>query len=134
MTTDTQTTATVSKIANVIIPVRDQDGMLAFYTDKLGLEQRADIPFGNGDRWIEVAPAGTETVIALCPPGPSNDAGSRQTGITLQTDDIEGYRERLAAAGVDVDDEVSRMGDPVPPLCWFRDPEGNSLMLVEVSD
>ncbi len=130
MSTNTETT--VSRVANVIIPVGDQDAMLAFYTQKLGLEQRADIPFGNGDRWIEVAPAGADTVIALCPPGPSSEAGGKETGITLQTDDIDAYRAQLADAGVDVDDEVSRMGGPVPPLCWFRDPEGNSLMIVEV--
>ena len=134
MATDTTTTATVSRIANVIVPVRDQDAMLAFYTEKLGLEKRADVPFGNGERWIEVAPAGTETVIAICPPGPNGTTGDKETGITLQTDDIEGYRDRLAEAGVDVDAEVSRMGDPVPPLCWFRDPEGNRLLVVEVSD
>ena len=131
MSTTTKTT-TVSRIANVIIPVADQDGMLDFYTETLGLEKRADVPFGNGDRWIEVAPAGAETPIALCPPGPSGEAGGKDTGITLQTDDIDAYRDQLAAAGVDVDAEVSRMGDPVPPLCWFRDPEGNSLMAVEV--
>ena len=131
MATDTETTtATVSKIANVIVPVSDQDAMLAFYTEKLGLEKRADVPFGNGERWIEVAPSGSETVIAICPPGPSNQSGGKETGITLQTDDIEAYRDRLAAAGVDVDDEVSRMGDPVPPLLWLRDPEGNVLMVV----
>lgn len=130
MSTDTETT--VSRVANVIVPVGDQDAMLDFYTQKLGLEQRADIPFGNGDRWIEVAPAGADTVIALCPPGPSSQAGGKETGITLQTDDIDAYRAQLADAGVDVDDEVSRMGGPVPPLCWFRDPEGNSLMIVEV--
>ena len=34
MTPDTDTaTAAVSKIANVIVPVRDQDAMLAFYTE-----------------------------------------------------------------------------------------------------
>jgi catechol 2,3-dioxygenase-like lactoylglutathione lyase family enzyme len=130
MSTTTQTQ--VSKVANVIIAVRDQDAMLGFYTDTLGLEKRADIPFGNGDRWIEVGPAGAETPIALCPPGPSNEAGGKDTGITLQTDDIDAYRDQLAAAGVDVDAEVSRMGGPVPPLCWFRDPEGNTLMVVEV--
>ena len=125
-------TASVSKVANVIIAVDDQDAMVDFYTDELGLEKRADIPFGNGDRWIEVAPAGADTPIALCPPGPDGEAGGKQTGITLQTDDIDAYRDRLAGAGVDVDAEVSRMGDPVPPICWFRDPEGNTLMVVEV--
>jgi catechol 2,3-dioxygenase-like lactoylglutathione lyase family enzyme len=132
MATDT-TTATVSRIANVIVPVADQDAMLAFYTEKLGLEKRADVPFGNGERWIEVAPAGAETVIAICPPGPAGKTGEKETGITLQTDDIDAYRDRLADAGVDVDAEVSRMGDPVPPLCWFRDPEGNRLLVVEVT-
>jgi catechol 2,3-dioxygenase-like lactoylglutathione lyase family enzyme len=126
------TNTAVSKIANVIIPVADQDAMLAFYTDKLGLEQRVDVPFGNGERWIEVAPAGGETPIALAPPGPNTPTGGKDTGITLQTDDIDAYRDQLQAAGVDVDDEVSRMGDPVPPLCWLRDPEGNSLIVVEV--
>jgi catechol 2,3-dioxygenase-like lactoylglutathione lyase family enzyme len=127
------TTTTVSKVANVIVPVADQDRSLEFYTEKLGLEKRADTPFGNGDRWIEVAPAGADTVIALCPPGPSATAGGRQTGITLQTDDIDAYHAELRSRGVDVDDEVSRMGDPVPPLFWFRDPDGNVLMVVDVS-
>jgi hypothetical protein len=33
-----------------------------------------------------------------------------------------------------VDAEVSRMGEPVPPLFWLRDPEGIQLMVVEVTD
>jgi len=37
----------------------------------------------------------------------------------------------LKAAGVDVDAEISRMGDPVPPIFWLRDPEGNTLMVVQ---
>lgn len=123
----------VSQIANVIIPVADQDTMLAFYTEKLGLEKRADVPFGNGERWIEVGPTGSETPIALCPPGPNGTAGNKETGITLQVDHIDSYHATLVEQGVDVDAEVSRMGDPVPPMCWLRDPEGNSLMVVEVS-
>jgi catechol 2,3-dioxygenase-like lactoylglutathione lyase family enzyme len=127
------TTTAVSQVANVIIPVADQDAQLAFYTDKLGLEKRADVPFGNGERWIEVAPsASAQTPIALCPPGPGNESGGRQTGITLQTDDIAAYHALLEERGVDVDEEVSIMGEPVPPIFWLRDPEGNSLMVVEV--
>jgi catechol 2,3-dioxygenase-like lactoylglutathione lyase family enzyme len=128
----TTTRTEVSQVANVIIPVADQDTMLAFYTETLGLEKRADVPFGNGDRWIEVAPEGAQTPIALCPPGPNGSTGNIELGITLQVDDIDSYRDQLESAGVDVDAEVSRMGDPVPPICWFRDPEGNSLMVVEV--
>ena len=51
-----------------------------------------------------------------------------QTGIGLNTDDIDAVHAELAERGVDVDAEISRMGDPVPPLFWFRDPEGNVLM------
>ena len=40
----------------------------------------------------------------------------------------------FAARGVDVDAEVSRMGDPVPPMFWFRDQDGNTLLLVETPD
>jgi predicted enzyme related to lactoylglutathione lyase len=131
----TATTASVSRVANVIVPVADQDRELEFYTEVLGLEKRADVPFGDeaGGRWIEVAPSDAETVIAICPPGPSNESGGKETGITLQTDDIDAYHAQLKERGVDVDEEVSHMGDPVPPLFWFRDPEGNRLMVVQVS-
>jgi catechol 2,3-dioxygenase-like lactoylglutathione lyase family enzyme len=122
----------VSKIANVIVPVADQDRALQFYTEALGLEKRVDVPFGDGNRWIEVAPPGADTPIAICPPGPDTKAGGRETGISLQTDDIDAYHAELKSHGVDVDAEVTRYGDPVPPLFWLRDPEGNVLMVVEV--
>ena len=135
MSTST-TAARISQVANVIIPVADQDRMVGFYTETLGLEKRADVPFGDDvdGRWIEVAPSGADTPIALCPPGPKGESGGKDTGITLQTDDVDAYHARLAETGVDVDGEVSRMGEPVPPLFWFRDPEGNQLMVVEVTN
>ena len=134
--TTTASTAAVTKVANVIIPVADQDGMADFYTETLGLEKRADVPMGDehSGRWIEVAPTGADTPIAICPPGPKGQSGGKDTGITLQTADIEDYHAQLRERGVDVDDEVSRMGEPVPPLFWFRDPEGNQLMVVEITN
>ena len=120
----------VAKVSTVVVPVADQDTMLAFYTEKLGLEKRVDIPFGNGYRWVEVAPGDAETTIALAPPPEGKPTGSRETGIGLHTEDIDAYHAELRDAGVDVDAEVSRMGDPVPPLFWLRDPEGNTLMVV----
>jgi catechol 2,3-dioxygenase-like lactoylglutathione lyase family enzyme len=127
------TTATgIRKIGVVCIPVSDQDRMIEFYVDTLGFEKRADVPFGNGYRWVEVAPTGADTTIALAPPPEGAPTGGMETGIGLQTHDIDAEHAALKAAGADVDDEVSRMGDPVPPLLWFRDPEGNKLMIVEV--
>jgi catechol 2,3-dioxygenase-like lactoylglutathione lyase family enzyme len=104
--------------------------MIEFYVDKLGLETRTDVAFGDGYRWVEVAPSGAETTIALAPPPEGRPTGNRETGIGLHTDDIDAYHAELRDAGVDVDAEVSRMGDPVPPLFWLRDPEGNTLMVV----
>jgi catechol 2,3-dioxygenase-like lactoylglutathione lyase family enzyme len=125
------TKTSVDKINTVVIAVADQDGMIDFYVEKLGLEKRTDIPFGDKYRWVEVAPAGAETTIALAPPPPDGRAtGNRETGIGLHSDDIDAYHAQLKDSGVDVDAEVSRMGDPVPPLFWLRDPEGNSLMVV----
>jgi catechol 2,3-dioxygenase-like lactoylglutathione lyase family enzyme len=120
----------ISKVATVIIPVSEQDRAIEFYVEKLGLEKRVDIPFGNGYRWVEVAPAGTETTIALAPPPEGTSAGGRETGISLHTEDVDAYHAELKAAGVDVDPEVSRMGGPVPPMFWLRDPEGNTLLVV----
>jgi catechol 2,3-dioxygenase-like lactoylglutathione lyase family enzyme len=123
--------AAVNKIATVIVPVTDQDRMLEFYVDKLGFDKRVDVPFGGGMRWIEVGLGDEATTIALAPPHPDANSGNRETGISLQTDDIDGYHATLKAGGVDVDAEVQRMGDPVPPMFWLRDPEGNTLMVVQ---
>lgn len=123
----------VTKVANVIVPFADQDRALRFYTETLGLEKRVDVPFGDGERWIEVAPAGAETSIALTPPGPGGTTGDRQTGITLATEDIDAYHAQLRDKGVDVDAEVSRYGNGVPPMFWLRDPERNTLLVVEAS-
>jgi catechol 2,3-dioxygenase-like lactoylglutathione lyase family enzyme len=127
------TTSRINTLGIVCIPVSDQDKAIEFYVDTLGFEKRADIPFANGYRWVEVAPAGSATTIAIAPPPQGQPTGNAQTGIILHTDDIEAVHADLKAQGVDVDDEISRMGDPVPPMVWLRDPENNVLMIAEVS-
>ena len=120
----------VGKIATVCIPVSDQDKMVDFYVEKLGLEKRVDVPFGNGYRWVEVGPVGADTTIALAPPPEGKPTGNVETGIGLYAEDIDAYHAELKAGGVDVDADISRMGDPVPPLFWLRDPENNTLMVI----
>ena len=127
---DTQTSTRISQIGTVIVPVSDQDAAIAFYTGKLGLEKRTDIPFGNGERWVEVAPPGADTTIAIVKPRPGEPTGV-DTRIALSSADIDADHAALKARGVDVDDEVSRMGDPVPPMFFFRDQDGNKLFVVE---
>jgi predicted enzyme related to lactoylglutathione lyase len=129
---DVSATATgISTIGLVIIPSNDQDRSIEFY-ESLGFEKRTDVPFGDQYRWVEVYPATGTTGIALAPPRPG-DAVGVQTGISLNTDDIDATHSRLKELGVDVDAEVSRMGGPVPPMFWFRDPDGNTLLVVQTS-
>ncbi len=126
----TATKTTISQVGTVMVPVSDQDRAIAFYTDKVGFEQRADIPFGNGDRWVEVAPVGAATTIALVPPR-EGDAVGIEMRTAFTSEDIDADHASLKASGVDVDEEVMRMGDPVPPMFFFRDPDGNKFLLVQ---
>jgi catechol 2,3-dioxygenase-like lactoylglutathione lyase family enzyme len=128
----TKTATGIAGISLVIIPSTDQDRSIEFYVDSLGFEKRTDVAFGDKYRWVEVYPPSGTTGIALAPPRPG-DPTSVQTGITLTTDDVDVTHAELRSRGVDVDAEVSRMEDPVPPMFWFRDPDGNSLLVVPAS-
>ena len=124
------TTATrIGEINLVCVPTLDQDRAIEFY-ESLGFEKRTDTPFGNGYRWVEVYPPNGTAGIALAPP-PDGQLVPAQTGITLTTDDIDATHAQFKARGVDVDAEVARMGDPIPPMFWFRDTSGHTLMVVE---
>jgi catechol 2,3-dioxygenase-like lactoylglutathione lyase family enzyme len=128
--TDTGTRTRITQLATVIVPVSDQDRAIDFYVDKLGFEKRADIPFGDGDRWVEVAPPGATTSIALVPPREGEPVGI-DTHVGLKTESADADHADLLARGVDADSEVMRMGAPVPPMFFFRDQDGNRFMVVE---
>ncbi len=125
---DTQTTH-ITQLGRIFVPVSDQNQALAFYTETLGFELRVDVPFGDGERWIEVGPPGGEAGVALVSPREGDPVGI-QTNASFNVDDIDATHADLTAKGVDADD-VMRMGDPVPPMFSFRDLDGNGFMLVE---
>jgi catechol 2,3-dioxygenase-like lactoylglutathione lyase family enzyme len=124
----------ITEVGRVAIPASDQDRAIEFYVGTLGFDLQSDVTFADGKmRWIEVAPAGSSTPIALTPPmegGPT----AVDTGIILSTSDIDADHATLKAAGVDVDPEVARWGAPVPPMFRLRDPGGNALTIVEPID
>lgn len=121
------------QVGRVCVTVADTDRAIDFYVDTLGFQKVVDVPMGQGMRWVEVALPGTATTIALAPPPQGQEAGNGQTGICLDSSDVDADHVTLRAAGVDVDDEVSRFGGPVPPMFWLRDPDGNSLIVVQPS-
>ena len=123
----------ISRVGRVCVTVADTDRALDFYVGKLGFEKVVDEPMGPDMRWVEVQVAGAETTIALAPPPQGQEAGGSQTGIILDSTDLEADHATLKAAGADVDEEITAYGDPVPPMFWLRDPDGNSLIVVQPS-
>lgn len=124
-----QTGTAITQIRSVAINVADQDTALDFYTATLGFEVRIDTGPGPAGRWIEIAPPGAATTVALIAP-PERDRAGVDTGIRFTTADVESDHTAMLAAGVDVDPEVSRWPG-VPPMFSLRDPEGNTLYVLE---
>jgi catechol 2,3-dioxygenase-like lactoylglutathione lyase family enzyme len=121
-----QTSTGITGIRTMGIPVRDQELALEFYTGKLGLEVRLDTTYGR-ERWIEVAPPGSVTTLALVR-GPNQVRIGVDTQVRLTTDDAEAEHAELRARGVDVDEEILRY--PVP-MFTLRDQDGNRVVIVE---
>jgi catechol 2,3-dioxygenase-like lactoylglutathione lyase family enzyme len=125
-----ETTRTrITDVRTIAVPVTDQDRALDFYVGKLGFEKRMDAVFGPGMRWVEVAPPGAATSIALATAREGVPAGV-ETGIRLMTGDAAADHADLRARGVDVDAEVLNMGG-APPMFTFRDQDGNRLVIVQ---
>jgi len=130
----------IGRLHLTMVPAADKDRSIAFY-ESLGFEKRADFPFGDGARWVELFPPDGTAGIHLAP-GEGNPTGV-QTGIILTTDDIDATHAELKVAGVDVDAEIARDGSPAeirlgtadvvgptPAMFYVRDPDGNALLIV----
>jgi catechol 2,3-dioxygenase-like lactoylglutathione lyase family enzyme len=136
------------KIATTQVWVNDQEEALAFYTDKLGMEVRADVTMPEmGDfRWLTVSPAGQEdvTIVLMKVPGPPVfDADTAQairdltakgaaSAIFLTTDDVYAEVEAMKARGVELVDEPQER--PYGIDCSFRDPSGNHFRLTQLTE
>jgi catechol 2,3-dioxygenase-like lactoylglutathione lyase family enzyme len=134
------------KIANAQLWVHDQDEALAFYTEKLGMEVRADVTLPQmGDfRWLTVSPPGQEDVaiVLMAIPGPPvmDEGTARQVEdlmakgfsgtVFLTTDNCRGDYEQLKGRGVEFTETPEER--PYGIDCGFRDPSGNSIRLTEV--
>jgi catechol 2,3-dioxygenase-like lactoylglutathione lyase family enzyme len=135
------------KIATTQLWVNDQDEALAFYTDKLGMEVRADVTMPEmGDfRWLTVSPAGQENVaivLMAIPGGPVFDdetaaaireltAKGAAGTVFLTTDDVYAEYEALKARGVEFVDPPEER--PYGIDASFRDPSGNHFRLTQVT-
>lgn len=127
----TKTPTTVTNLGVAMFTVADQDAALAFYTEKLGYEVRADVRFGpeNEMRWLEVAPPGSAARLALNPPMGQQPGGG---GIGVETPDVLAEHARLTAiGGIDLDPAPEGQIPGAPLLFMMRDPDGNSIAVVQ---
>jgi len=130
MSNPTQDSTTITSIGVAMFTVADQDAAIAYYTQTLGWELRADIPFGddNANRWVEVAPPGSVARLALNPPMGGEPGGG---GIGVETPDIDAEYARLQAIeGVTTGEPMG--GDAsMPRMFSVTDPDGNQVWVVQ---
>ncbi len=119
---------TITDVRTIGINVRDQAKALAFFTETLGFEKRLDAPISPTMRWVEVAPPGASTSIALNAAQDAQNVGT-DTGIRFTVPDAAAEHTSMEADGVAVG-ELLQWPD-VPPMFVFDDPDGNRFYIVE---
>jgi lactoylglutathione lyase len=121
---------TIADVRTIGINVSNQDEAIEFFVGTLGFEKRLDAPMSPTTRWIEVAPRGASTSIALNVPD-SRPGVAADTGIRFTVPNAEAEHAAMGERGVTVGD-VLRF-DGVPPMYTFDDPDGNRFYVVEQS-
>ncbi len=119
---------TIEGVRTIGVTVADQDAAIEFYVTNLGFEKRLDAPISPTMRWIEVAPPGASTSIALQATENATDVGA-DTGIRFTVPDAEAEHTVMLERGVNAG-EMLRL-DGVPPMYTFDDPDGNRFYVVE---
>ncbi len=127
----------ITNILSFTIKVANQDEALAFYTEKLGLEKRADMPMGPGMRWITVAPHDSSVELVLQPPdwfqGEEREQHIALIGksptIVFRVDNCRETAAELDQRGVEIVDPPTDMGYGVQAV--FKDLYGNGFVLLE---
>jgi predicted enzyme related to lactoylglutathione lyase len=138
----------VIRIANAQLWVHDQEEALAFYTEKLGMEVRADVTLAElgNFRWLTVGPAGQPdfAIVLMAIPGPpvmDDETADEVRGlmakgfagtIFLTTDDCRASYEELKRRGVEFVEQPEER--PYGIDSSFRDPSGNHLRLTQVRE
>ena len=121
---------TITDVRTIGINVTNQDDALAFYVEMLGFEKRLDAPISPSVRWLEVAPPGASTSIALNATETTADART-DTGVRFTVPDAAAEHAALRERGIAVSDLLR--WDGVPPMFTFDDPDGNRFYIVEES-
>jgi catechol 2,3-dioxygenase-like lactoylglutathione lyase family enzyme len=109
----------------VSVPVADQEKSKAFYRDVLGFTLLHDEPMGPTGRWIQLAPPGCATTIALVMWFDKMKPGGLQ-GVMLNSTDIDDDHRTLSARGLRLSTIEQQ---PWGRYAMFEDPDGNGWIL-----
>jgi lactoylglutathione lyase len=119
----------ITDVRTVGVTVTNQDDALAFFVDTLGFEKRLDAPISPTMRWVEVAPPGAKTSIALTAAEATTADVGTDTGVRFTVPNAAAEHAALQERGVDVGDLLRWEG--IPPMFSFDDPDGNRFYIVE---
>lgn len=117
----------IKRVKTVGANVKDQQVALDFFVKKLGFEIRADEPMGPDARWLEVAPPGAESGIALWTPPDLQDRIGTFSQIVFRCDDVDATYKELKKKGVTFTQEPK--DQPGGVMALFVDPDGNTYVL-----
>lgn len=118
----------ITHIKLVGVYVKDQEQALDFYANKLGFEVLANEPYGDDARWIEVAPKGAQTRLALSkPPAGMEGRAPAFSQIIFTCENVRATYEELRGRGVTFTQEPDEQ--PWGVYAQFVDPEGNQFVL-----
>ncbi len=90
-----------------VLYVADQNRTLEFLTETLGFELTADVPYGDGRRWVEVSPPGARTHVAIAGVEPATlqvlrERAGRMTHGWFDCDDLDATCADLRARNVEI--------------------------------
>ena len=111
----------VERVDFVSVLTQDLPRAKHFYTRTLGLEVETE---GNSDMELR---CGQVTLDVFDPSSIGQPFAPSPAGIALRVEDVDAARAELEAKGVAFDGET--IVTSVCKQAWFKDPDGNSLML-----
>ena len=117
----------IQRIATVGVYVENQDRALEFWRDRVGFEVKRRESMGNAGDWIEVAPPGAGSRIAIYPKSLMTNWEEMKPSIVFECQDIQAAFESLQANGVEFVDQPKKMAWGT--YAKFRDLDGNEFLL-----
>jgi catechol 2,3-dioxygenase-like lactoylglutathione lyase family enzyme len=113
----------ISGVDFITVPTQDFETARAFYADTLGLEQSKQW----GSMPAQEFETGSLTIAVMQSDAFGQEFASHSHPIALHVDDVERSRAELEGKGVEF--EADTLDSGVCHMAFFRDPDGNALML-----